>query len=120
MEQPLAILADLASAAHSRIQRDFATLDPIVGVSRNMRSSGIPADLMTIDCLQSGKRIILILHDEQPGVLSYQFTLREADSAGAFALMPLAELTAQTLYQWISGYFLTHPDHPNPAAGGWA
>jgi len=105
MDQPLERLADLASLAHARIQQDFAQLDPIVGVSRNMRTQGVPADLITIDCLKSGKRIILLLHDQQPGSLSYQFSWRRAEAPDGFESLPLAPVSADTLYAWMRDYF---------------
>jgi hypothetical protein len=59
-------LSDIAAEAQAAIQRDFKNIDPIVGVMRNMRAAGFPADAMTVDCLKSGKRIIFILHDDRP------------------------------------------------------
>ncbi|OMH32083.1 hypothetical protein [Motiliproteus sp. MSK22-1] len=103
--QLLMTLSDIATEAHVRIQQDFKHIDPIVGVSQNMRSSGIPADVMTIDCLKSGKRIILILHDDTPDIISFQFAFRDKDPDKKFQAIPFAELTSQKLYDWISSYF---------------
>ena len=99
-------LCDFATEAHTRIQTDFSSLDPIVGVSQNMRKSGIPADAMTIDCLRSGKRIIIVLHDQEPGLLSYQFAYREKDPLSEFQQLAVDDLTVQIIYEWICGYFL--------------
>lgn len=102
---PLAVLSDLATEAHTKIQQDFSDLDPVVGVSQQMRSAGIAADLMTIDCLRTGKRIIAILQDKQPGILHYQFSYKDQDPAAEFEQLPMASLTAQVLYDWMKGYF---------------
>ncbi len=101
------MLSDIATDAHTRIQQDFKHIDPIVGVSRSLRSKGYPADAMTIDCLKSGKRIILILHDEQPDIISYQFSFRDKDPDDKFNKIQFNELTSTTLYEWIHGYFLS-------------
>jgi len=101
----LSALSEIATEAHARIQQDFSNIDPIVGVNRGMRSSGIPADAMTIDCLRTNKRIILILHDQQPDVVSYQFSLRDKDPGDVFEQIQFSEVTAQTLYGWIRRYF---------------
>ncbi len=106
-DNPLMTLSDVATEAHARIQKDFKNIDPIVGVSRNMRSAGIPADTMTIDCLRTGKRIILILHDQQPDIVSYQFSYRDKDPDHSFEQIQLSELSAQKLYEWIHSYFST-------------
>ena len=98
-------LSDIATDAHTRIQQDFKDIDPIVGVNRSMRKSGIPADAMTIDCLKTGKRIILILHDQQPDIIRYQFSFKNKDPDDKFEEIQFNELTVDILYGWISDYF---------------
>lgn len=108
-DKNLKILCDIATQAHSRIKQDFEEIDPIVGVSQKMRESGIAADVMTIDCLRSGKRIILILHDQLPDIISYQFTFKAQDPAEQFEHVPLAELSTDKLYDWMKDYFSNAP-----------
>jgi hypothetical protein len=104
ISKPLAIVSDAITEAHVRIQADFKDLNPVVGVSQNMRSSGIPADAITIDCLKSGKRIILVLHDEQPATVRYQYSFRDKDPSPDFELIQLNDLTTEKLYQWMVDY----------------
>ena len=104
ISKPLAIISDLVTEAHTRIQQDFSDLDPVVGVSRKMRDVGIPADAMTIDCLRSGKRIIVILHDEQADIVRYQFSMRDQDPGDEFEVLAVEDLSAQTLYDWMKNY----------------
>jgi len=104
-EKPLEILSDLATEAHTRIQQDFEDINPVIGLSQGMRSIGIPADAMTIDCLKTGKRIIIVLHDHQPEILQYQFSFKAQDPGENFETLILKELTAQILYDWMSDYF---------------
>jgi len=106
IEQPLALLSDIATETHSLIQRDFKEINPVVGVSRSMRAQGIPADAMTIDCLKTDKRIILILHDDNPSAVLYQFSFKSQDPADEFLSIALEELSVQKLYDWIQSYFL--------------
>lgn len=104
-DEPLAILSDVVTDAHTRIQQAFKAINPVVGVNRQMRTQGMPVDLMTIDCLKSGKRIILVLHDEQPEIVRYQFSFKDQDPADQFEILPISELTSDTLYEWIKTYF---------------
>lgn len=104
-QTPLAILSDNATKAHTRIQKDFAKIDPIVGINQSMRKSGIPADAMTIDCLKTNKRIIIILHDQQPDLINYQFSFRDKDPDSHFEQMAFNDVSADQLYQWIRDYF---------------
>ena len=104
-EKPLEKLSDLATEAHTKIQKDFENINPVIGLSQGMRSIGIPADAMTIDCLKTGKRIIIILHDHQPEILQYQFSYKTEDPAEHFETLLLKELNAQILYEWMRDYF---------------
>ena len=103
--EPLKTLSDLITEAHTRIQQAHADINPVVGVRRGMRDSGIPADAVTIDCLRTGKRIVLILHDQQPGVLIYQFTLKDQDTDAAYQNMAMASFGVDQLVGWMRDYF---------------
>ncbi|MBW4934098.1 hypothetical protein [Marinobacter sp. F4206] len=104
-EDPLKALSDMASDAHTRIQAAHEHINPVVEVRRGMRDAGIPADVMTIDCLRTRRRINLILHDEQPGSLLYQFVTIEDEVGDSFQSMALADVTIQTLVDWMQDYF---------------
>jgi len=105
-DKQLSVISDMATEAHARIQKDFTEINPVVGVSRSMRKTGIPADAMTIDCLKSGKRIILVLHDQQPDIIHYQFSFKDKDPDEKFEAVSIEELTTEKLYEWIHVYFL--------------
>ena len=106
-EKRLKTLCDLVSEVHTQIQKDFKEINPVVGVSQKMRKMGVPADAMTIDCLKSNKRIILVLHDQQPEVINYQFTFKDEDPSDEFEQIKFSELTFQKIYDWIKSYFST-------------
>lgn len=98
-------LADIASNTHARIQQDFANINPIIGVNQGMRKAGIPADVMTIDCLKTNKRIIIILHDDLQGIARYQFAYRDKDPSDDFIEIQLSSITSELMYDWIQSYF---------------
>jgi len=102
----LEALCDLATEAHTRFQQEVQHIDPIVGVNQGMRASGFPADVMTIDCIKNGKRIILILHDDKPEVISYQFAWRDKDPEGEFTDIPFSEVTKESLLGWMKRYLV--------------
>lgn len=104
-EKNLELLSDYITEAHSQIQKNFDNINPVVGVSRGMRSVGIPADAMTIDCLKTGKRIIIILHDESPEMLQYQFSYKDKDPADEFQNLSIDQLNEEILYSWMATYF---------------
>jgi hypothetical protein len=104
-EDPLKALSDMASVAHARIQQAHQDINPVVGVRRGMRDIGIPADAMTIDCLRTRRRIMLVLHDEEPGLLLYQFASMDKDVGDDFERMALSAVTVDTLFDWMQAYF---------------
>jgi hypothetical protein len=104
-EDPLKSLSDMASEAHARIQAAHEHINPVVEVRQGMRNSGIPADVMTIDCLRTRRRITLILHDEQPGALLYQFITIEDEVGDQFQQIPFGDVSTQVLFEWIQDYF---------------
>ncbi len=105
IETLLETLCDITTVAHTRIQQDFQDINPIVGVSKNMRKNGVPADAMTIDCLKSGKRIIIVLHDHNPDIINYQFSFKDKDPDSKFEQLPFKKVTSTQIYDWIKVYF---------------
>ena len=104
-EQALKAISDRITDAHTRIQQDFDFINPVVGVNRQMRTAGIPADAMTVDCLKTNRRILLILHDQQPEQVHYQFGQRDQDPGPEFKTLSLDEVSEQQLYDWMASYF---------------
>lgn len=104
-EDVLQSLSDLASEAHNRIQQAYEHINPVIEVRQAMRKGGIPADVMTIDCLRTRRRIVLILHDEEPGMLLFEFIGLDEDAGGPFRRIPLTEVSADTLFDWMKDYF---------------
>lgn len=99
-------LCDTVTEAHTRFQLEIADIDPIVGVSQNMRTNGVPADAVTIDCLKNDRRIILILHDEHPDLINYQFAWRSRDPENNFTQASVDDVTADTIFEWMKSYFV--------------
>lgn len=107
-KDPLETLSDYVTEAHARIQKDFNDINPVVGVSRKLRALGINADTMTIDCLKTGKRIIVILQDELPDVVRYQFSFIKQDPSDDFEVLKMEALTSNDFYEWMRDYFSTN------------
>lgn len=104
-EAPLKTLSDLVSDAHARIQAAHEHINPVVEVRQGMRDSGIPADVISIDCLRTQRRITLVLHDQQPGTVLYQFVTREEEVSGDFKQIDVTALSSDTLFDWMQNYF---------------
>ena len=104
-ESALQTLSDLTETAHARLQEQYSDINPMVSLRSGMREVGIPADMINVDCMQTRRRILLILHDEYPDSLLYQFTDLEQEAGNDFQQMPLNEVTVDTLFTWMRDYF---------------
>lgn len=93
--------------AHALIQKDYENLNPVVGINQKMRSAGIPADILTVDCLKSNKRIIIVLNDNLPNSIEYQFIFKDEDPGERFEKIKSEEFTSKTLYSLIADYFIS-------------
>lgn len=98
-------LSDIASQAHEKVQLDFEHVNPVISVMQGMRKAGIPADVMTIDCLASKKRILIVLHDQLPEVIRYQFTSSDVEPGDDYEQSASADVTSDMVYGWIKDYF---------------
>lgn len=98
-------LSDLTEQAHARLQETREDINPVVSLRRGMRDVGIPADAINIDCMNTRRRILLILHDDHPGALLYQFTDLDQEAGEDFQQMLLSDVTVETLYEWMLDYF---------------
>jgi hypothetical protein len=98
-------LSDIASQAHEKIQLNFENINPVISVMQGMRKSGIPADVLTIDCLVTNKRILVVLHDLHPDIMRYQFTFIDQDPSDDYQQVVSADVTSEVVYGWIKDYF---------------
>ena len=98
-------LADLAQQAQSRIQIDYAHLNPVIHVLRKLRESGFAADALTIECLSSGKRLLFIVHDDDPQQVQFQSGFRDQDPGSNYTAIALSALDANKFYQLIVADF---------------
>ncbi len=103
--QRLETLYQMVNEAHVKIQASHKQINPIVEVRQSMRASGIPADVLTIDCLRTNQRILFILHDQQPEIVRYKFMSRDSEELTGFTEIALAELTADLLFDWMQERF---------------
>ena len=112
-EDPLKTLSDQITEAHTKIQQAHQHINPVVEVRRGLRDTGIPADVMTVDCLRTRRRIMLILHDGEPGILLYQFAGLDEEAGDEFQRKGLSEVGVGLLYNWMQDYFSDEPQLKN-------
>ena len=92
-------LADIAGLAQAEFQQQFADIDPIIGVNRQMRKQGFAVDLLTIDCAVNKNRVTLLIEGAQPDSVRYQFAKTDQDPLGDFEQLQLNALDQQKFFE---------------------
>ncbi|MGR6873209.1 hypothetical protein ACU6U9_13070 [Pseudomonas sp. HK3] len=95
-------LSEIAKLAQADIQDAYPDVDPIIGISHNLRNAGFAADTLTIDNRANDTRIIMILHDNKPDVVDYEFAQISKDPSFEFTEIALADLTESKLLQMMT------------------
>lgn len=79
-------VANIALAANDRFTRRHPGAETSLGViSSTVRSLGIEADAVNIDCVHSGKRLVMILLDRNPDVVG--IGIGQKDTVGDYELI---------------------------------
>ena len=94
-------LSEIAKLAQADIQAAYPDVDPIIGISHNLRNAGFAADTLTIDNRANDTRIIMILHDHKPDMVDYEYASISNDPTFEFNAIKLAELTQAKLFEMI-------------------
>lgn len=100
-------VANVAVAANERFTREHPGAATSVGViSPTIRSMGIDADAVNIDCEHSGKRLVLILLDRMPDRVG--IGVGQKETVGDYELIgqtPVTELDETRLVEILESRF---------------
>ena len=104
-------VAEIAVAANERFTRKHGNAATSVGViSSTIREMGIAADAVNIDCEHSGKRLVLILLDQDPDRVGVGIGQKE--TVGNYELirqLPVSELREQEIFDILESRFARDP-----------
>jgi hypothetical protein len=98
-------LSDIATEAQHSFQQQFSHIDPVIGINRGMRERGFAADLLTIDCIKSKKRITFLLNDSEPNIVSYQLGFTDVDPSQHFETITLEKLNGDSITALMVKHF---------------
>ncbi|GAA0819979.1 hypothetical protein GCM10009111_24750 [Colwellia asteriadis] len=70
MNQNIQQLAEEVAKANDAFYAKYQHVDTLMGImDKTLRQQGISADAITIDCVALDKKIVLLVHDNQPEVV---------------------------------------------------
>lgn len=103
-------LSEVAKLAQADIQTQYPNVDPIIGISHQLRKSGFAADTLTIENPANDTRIIMILHDNKAGFVDYEIGKISQDPTFNFKEVQLSDLTQQRLFEMMQNALIL-PSH---------
>lgn len=70
MKTTLKNVSEIVAKANDLFVGKFDKIDTIMGImDKTLRKQGMKADAVTIDCVVIDKKIVVVLHDEKPGLV---------------------------------------------------
>lgn len=94
MKKILKDLSTIVATANDAFYAKFTHLDTLMGLmDKVLRKQGINADAITIDCIPLDKKIVLLLHDDKPEVVSIALGNKDGDifSSSEHAIKDISE-----------------------------
>ena len=80
MKAVLKNLSEVAARANDLFYNKFSHIDTVMGImDKGLRNQGIKADAITVDCIALNKKIVILLHDDKPKVVSIALGNKEGD-----------------------------------------
>jgi hypothetical protein len=70
MKETLKKLSEIVAQANDIFYERNKSVDTLMGImDKTLRKQGMQADAITIDCIASNKKIVLVLHDSKPDLV---------------------------------------------------
>jgi hypothetical protein len=94
MKGTLKSLSEIIAKANDLFYSKFDNIDTVMGImDKNLRNQGIKADAITIDCIALDKKIVFLIHDDKPKIVSIALGNKDGDiySSSEYALSEISE-----------------------------
>ncbi len=87
-------ISEIVARANDLFYGKFEDVDTLVGImDKTLRNQGMRADAVTIDCIAIDKKIVILIHDDKPNVVSIALGNKNGDiySSSEYALNDISE-----------------------------
>ena len=97
MNSTLKNISEMAAKASDLFYSKFESVDTIMGImDKTLRSQGLKADAVTIDCIAQNKKIVILLHDEKPEFVDIALGNKDGDIHSS-SQYPLSEMSENVI-----------------------
>lgn len=94
MKSTLKELSEVVARANDLFYSKHDDIDTIMGImDEALRKQGMSADAITIDCITLSKKIVLLIHDDKPGIVNITLGNKDGDiySSSEYAIDDISE-----------------------------
>lgn len=94
MKGTLKSLSEIIAKANDLFYSKFDNIDTVMGImDKNLRDQGIKADAITIDCIALDKKVVFLIHDDKPKIVSIALGNKNGDiySSSEYAISDISE-----------------------------
>ena len=94
MKNKLNDLSEIVAKANDLFYSKFDNVDTLMGImDKTLRNQGMKADAITIDCIALDKKIVILIHDDKPDVVSIALGNKKGDiySSSEYELAEISE-----------------------------
>lgn len=105
MNTTLKNVSETVAKANDLFVGKFDKIDTIMGImDKTLRKQGMKADAITIDCIILNKKIVVVLHDEKPGLVDVALGNKAGDIHSSTEYK-ISDLTAELMLEIIEVNF---------------
>ena len=107
MNTTLKNVSETVAKANDLFVGKFDKIDTIMGImDKTLRKQGMKADAITIDCIILNKKIVVVLHDEKPGLVDVALGNKAGDIHSSTEYK-ISDLTAELMLEIMEVNFAT-------------
>jgi hypothetical protein len=106
MKRTLNELSEIIAKANDIFCSQFTHINTLIGImDKNLRNQGIKADVITIDCTALNKKIVFLIHDDTPEVVSIALGNKLGDIYSSSEYI-ISEISETIIVKIIKDYFI--------------
>lgn len=103
--EDLETISDRATAAQAEFKREHREINIQAGLITSLRAQGIAADAVVLDCQNTGRRMVFMVRDAEPGKVAYQLANRNEDQEANPTILPIGELQVADIVALMKRHF---------------
>ncbi len=108
MKSTLKSLSEIVAQANDLFYSKFDNIDTLMGImDKTLRKQGMKADAITIDCIALNKKIVILIHDDKPSVISIALGNKDGDIYSSSEYM-LSEISATVIVGIMEVNFISN------------